>query len=111
MDGSFTHQLFGFGVLTSTQLTDEKLLPHNDYLRFAFELGPGLLLCFVAMNVLILKETFARFISIPAIFLCIYFFSDNLINNLVVMSFFYFTAGALVGRRRRLAANRLRTAP
>lgn len=101
-DGSPIHQLFGFGVAASDQMTNERLLPHNDYIRFLFELGPGLLCCFVAVNMMILKRTVARFISVPAIFLCIYFFSDNLINNFLVMSFFYFTAGALVSAKRRL---------
>ncbi|SMG44041.1 hypothetical protein [Paraburkholderia susongensis] len=93
-DGSLTHQLFGFGVTSSLRLTDLKLLPHNDYMRFFFELGPGMLACFVAMNVLILKRMGIRFISIPAIFLFIYFFSDNIVNNFLVMSLFYFLAGA-----------------
>ncbi|MBN3845221.1 hypothetical protein G3N58_00030 [Paraburkholderia sp. Ac-20342] len=92
-DGSLTQQLFGFGVTSSLRLTDLKLLPHNDYIRFFFELGPGMLACFIAMNVLIVRRMGIRFLSIPAIFLFIYFFSDNIVNNFLVMSLFYFLAG------------------
>jgi len=101
-DGPLINRLFGFGVSSSLQLTDAKLLPHNDYIRFFFELGPGLFLCFIAMNLLILKRIGAQLIALPAIFLFIYFCSDNLINNFLVMSFFYFTAGAFVSAERRL---------
>lgn len=94
-DGSALHQLFGFGVSQTLVLTDVKLLPHNDYLRFFFELGPGTFLCFVGMNLLILKRVGIRFVAIPIIFLFIYLFSDNIVNNFLVMSFFYFLAGAI----------------
>jgi hypothetical protein len=101
IDGPLIHQIFGFGVGSSVDLTELNLVPHNDYLRFFFELGPGLFICFVMLNLLILKRMGAHFISMPAIFLFIYFFSDNLVNNFLVMSFFYFTAGALASSIRR----------
>lgn len=101
MDGPLINQVFGFGVGSSVDLTELKLVPHNDYLRFLFELGPGLFICFVILNFLILRRIGAHFISMPAIFLFIYFFSDNLVNNFLVMSFFYFTAGALSSSVRR----------
>jgi hypothetical protein len=101
MDGPLVNQLFGFGVGSSVELTEQKLVPHNDYLRFFFELGPGLFICFVVLNFLILRRMGAHFISMPAIFIFIYFFSDNLVNNFLVMSFFYFTAGALSSSIRR----------
>ncbi|WP_213767072.1 hypothetical protein [Caballeronia sp. dw_19] len=101
MDGPLINQLFGFGVGSSVELTDLKLVPHNDYLRFFFELGPGLFICFVVLNFLILKRIGMHFISMPAVFIFIYFFSDNLVNNFLVMSFFYFTAGALSSSIKR----------
>ncbi|SED08134.1 hypothetical protein SAMN02787142_2513 [Burkholderia sp. WP9] len=105
MDGPLVNQIFGFGVGSSVELTEQKLVPHNDYLRFFFELGPGLLICFVLLNLMILRRIGAHFISIPAIFLFIYFFSDNLVNNFLVMSFFYFTAGAISSSARRSRVN------
>lgn len=94
-DGPLLNQLFGFGVGSSVDMTELKLVPHNDYLRFLFELGPGLFLCFVALNLLILKRTGRKFLAMPLVFIFIYFFSDNLVNNFLVMSFLYFTAGAI----------------
>ncbi|MGF6570624.1 hypothetical protein ABH945_002735 [Paraburkholderia sp. GAS333] len=104
-DGPLINQLFGFGVGSSVKLTDLNLVPHNDYLRFFFELGPGLFICFIVLNILVLKRIGGFFISIPAVFIFIYFFSDNLVNNFLVMSFFYFTAGALSTSLRRSRAN------
>jgi hypothetical protein len=104
-DGPLINQLFGFGVGSSVQLADLKLVPHNDYLRFFFELGPGLFICFVILNFMILKRIGGYFISIPALFIFIYFFSDNLVNNFLVMSFFYFTAGALSSKRTAFQVN------
>jgi hypothetical protein len=101
MDGPLINQIFGFGVGGSVRLTDIRLVPHNDYIRFFFELGPGLFICFVALNVLIMRKIGRRFIGIPVVFTCIYYLSDNLVNNFLVMSFLYFTAGALSSSARR----------
>lgn len=105
MDGPLINQLFGFGVGSSVRLTDLKLVPHNDYMRFFFELGPGLFICFVTLNVLILRKIGRQFTGIPVVFICIYFLSDNLVNNFLVMSFLYFTAGALSSSVRRSELN------
>lgn len=94
-------QLLGLGVGSSEALTDMRLVPHSDYMRFIFELGPGMFLCFVVLNLTIMRRLGGYFISIPAVFLIIYFCSENLVTNFPVMSFFYFTAGAMVSSARR----------
>lgn len=100
-DASPIHQLFGLGVGSSEALTEMRLVPHCDYLRFIFELGPGVFACFAILNFTIVRRLGGQFLSIPVVFLCIYFFSDNLVTNLPVMSLFYFTAGAIVSSARR----------
>ncbi|CAN7749054.1 hypothetical protein [Caballeronia sp. LjRoot31] len=100
--GSIWHQLFGFGVDSSLDLTDLNLLPHNDYLRFFFELGPGLFSAFLGLNALIVWRIGRTLLMIPAIFIFVYCFSENIVNNFLVMTLFYYMAGALTAQRPRL---------
>jgi hypothetical protein len=100
--GSIWHQLFGFGVDSSLDLTDLNLLPHNDYLRFFFELGPGLFFAFLGLNALIVWRIGRTLLMIPAIFIFVYCFSENIVNNFLVMTLFYYMAGALTAQRPRL---------
>ncbi|WP_149029759.1 hypothetical protein [Paraburkholderia fungorum] len=98
--GDIWHQVFGFGVDSSIDLTDLSLLPHNDYLRFLFEMGPVFFIAFLAMNSLIVLRIGRNMLMVPAIFMLVYCFSDNIVNNFLVMSTFYFLAGAIIARSR-----------
>ncbi|ABZ76061.1 hypothetical protein Shal_1495 [Shewanella halifaxensis HAW-EB4] len=90
----------GWGMNASVELTNLKLVPHNDWLRILFELG---IINFFAFSLLFLR-VFFKLKSISKIlctlFLCIntYFFTENLINNFLVTSLLYFSAGMVVGR-------------
>lgn len=101
-NGTVFNFLFGFGANASIKMTEMMLVPHNDYLRVYFEYGLFPFLFFILMNFKIIK-TFGRSIySIPAVFLFVYFFTENLINNFLVMVFFYFIAGVLVNKKLAL---------
>ena len=101
-NGSFLNIFFGFGANASVQMTEMKLVPHNDYLRIYFEYGLLPFLFFIFMNFKIIKTLGRNIYSMPAIFLFVYFFTENLINNFIVMVFFYFIAGFLINKRRAL---------
>jgi hypothetical protein len=97
------HWLFGFGVGSSVRLSDMRLVPHNDYVRYLFEFGAVTLVGFVAILAQVLWRCGRRWETVPLLAVVIYFFSENLITNYTAMAFFYFAAGAL---SQRLQASR-----
>lgn len=106
--GSEFEWLFGFGIGSSVRLSDIGLVPHNDYLRYLFETGFITLIGFVMMIAIIALNCGRRWESVPLVTIALYFFSENLINNYLAMSIFYFCAGALVLRiKSDLKINRL----
>ncbi|MCY7315901.1 MAG: hypothetical protein LH480_09840 [Rubrivivax sp.] len=98
VQGDMYHWLFGWGVGSSTRLSDMGLVPHNDYLRVLFEFGLVTLAGFIGMLALILLRCGRRWETVPLLAVVIYLFSENLINNYIAISFFYFAAGALAER-------------
>jgi O-antigen ligase len=90
--------LFGFGVGSSTRLSEAGLVPHNDYLRILFECGVVAFAGFVSTIAMILYRCGRRWEAVPLITVAIYFFSENLIDNFVAMSVFFFCSGALAYR-------------
>jgi O-antigen ligase len=99
-DGSIYQQLFGFGIGSPALLSDIRLVPHNDYLRYLFECGVLGLLGFAALMALIVYHCGRRWEAVPVLAIVFYFFSENLINNYLAMVTFYFCAGALTTRLR-----------
>lgn len=93
--------IFGFGINSSLELTSLSLVPHNDYLRMYFEIGAIPFLAFLTINYKIIASIESRKFIIPALFLMFYFFSENLINNFLAMTFFYFIAGVLSAQPRQ----------
>lgn len=93
--------LLGYGINSSVELTSIGLLPHNDYLRILFETGIITLICFIGLNYKIFKSLRNTNYAIPSTFVIIYFFSENIANNFIVMSFFFYTAGALVSSKAK----------
>ena len=92
------HWLFGFGVGSSVRMSDLRVLPHNDYLRYLFEFGAVTLVAFLAMLALVFARLGRRWETVPLLAVAIYLFSENLINNYTAMAFFFFSAGVLVER-------------
>jgi hypothetical protein len=111
------HWLFGFGVGSAVQLSDMRLVPHNDYLRLLFEFGLVTLVAFLTMLALVFGRLGRRWETVPLLAVAIYLFSENLIHNYTAMAFFFFSAGVLcerVGRERAeraLAARAERALP
>lgn len=98
--GTLFQQLFGFGVGSSQRLSQMRLVPHNDYVRLLFETG---LLAFTGFVILVftsLKQIGRRWEAVPLVAVCVYFFSENLMNNHVAMIMFFFSLGGLLYRRR-----------
>jgi hypothetical protein len=92
------HWLFGFGVGSSVRDSDERLVPHNDYLRLLFEFGLVTLLAFVAVLALVFVRLGRRWEVVPFLTMVIYMFSENLIHNFTAMAFMFFSVGVLVER-------------
>ncbi|MCW5667773.1 MAG: hypothetical protein KIT35_28385 [Piscinibacter sp.] len=98
--GSPYEWLFGFGIGASVRLSEIHLVPHNDYLRLLFECGALTLLGFVALLGVLLWHVGRRWEGVPLAVVAIYFASENLVNNYLAMSVFWFSAGALAARSR-----------
>ncbi|MBX3606143.1 MAG: hypothetical protein KF788_12745 [Piscinibacter sp.] len=98
--GSPYQWLFGFGIGASVRLSEIHLVPHNDYLRLLFECGAVTLLGFVALLATALVRVGRRWEAVPLWVVAIYFGSENLVNNYLAMSVFWFCAGALATRVR-----------
>lgn len=98
--GSPYEWLFGFGIGAAVRLSEIHLVPHNDYLRLLFECGAVTLLGFVALLATLLWHVGRRWEAVPLAVVAIYFGSENLVNNYLAMSVFWFSAGALAARAR-----------
>lgn len=91
---------FGFGLGASVRLSDVHLVPHNDYLRLLFECGLVTLLGFVTLLLSAFTAIGRRWELVPLLVVGFYFASENLVNNYLAMSVFWFSAGALATRIR-----------
>lgn len=93
--GSFGTLIFGYGPGETPALTYAEMVPHNDYLRILVEYGPINLAIFVCFLVYIrgaLKTPPARVLFVV---LCIYFFSENLLDSFTSMTLFFAYAGRI----------------
>lgn len=93
--GSLGALLFGYGPGQTPALTYAEMVPHNDYLRILVEYGPINLAIFVGFLVHIrgaLKTAPARVLFVV---LCIYFFSENLLDSFTSMTLFFAYAGRM----------------
>lgn len=98
--GSYINMIFGYGVNSSPHMTSLNLLPHNDYLRFLIELGFIPTFCFLFLNATLALNLRKTAVAVPCIFLTLYFFTENIINNFTVMAFYYYLAGALISAQQ-----------
>lgn len=88
----------GWGMGASVTLTSMELVPHNDWLRVLFELGVFNFVAFLILNYHIFSKLkkYDKFLSVLFLTLCVYMFSENLINNFLIISLLYFTSGLLI---------------
>lgn len=94
--------LFGLGIGSSVRMSSMHLVPHNDYVRYLFECGAVTLLGFVWLLGATLRHVGRNWEAVPLLAVTFYFLSENLINNYLAMSIFFYSAGALAMRRRLL---------
>lgn len=97
-NGSAYEWLFGLGVGSSVLVSELGFVPHNDYLRFLFECGLLGLLGFASIVGIIIHSCGRQWEAVPFLIIALYFFSENLVNNYLAMTIFYFCAGSLVTR-------------
>lgn len=93
--GSVGTLLFGYGAGQTPALTYAEMVPHNDYLRILVEYGPINFAIFVSFLIYIrgaLKTPPARVLFVV---LCIYFFSENLLDSFTSMTLFFSYAGRM----------------
>lgn len=93
--GSIGTLIFGYGPGETPALTYAEMVPHNDYLRILVEYGPinlGIFICFLIYIRGALKTPPARVLFVV---LCIYFFSENLLDSFTSMTLFFAYAGRM----------------
>lgn len=99
--GTVFQQLFGFGVGSSLKLSQMRLVPHNDYVRMLFEGGLFAFAGFASLLLVCLARIGRCWEAVPLVAVCVYFFSENLINNYLAMVVFFFSLGATLCRMRQ----------
>jgi hypothetical protein len=98
--GSLYEWFLGYGQGASVRLSKMSLVPHNDYLRFLFEFGLLGLGGFVSLLIAVIYSFGRKWEAVPFLIIVFYFFSENLVNNYLAMSIFFFSAGSLTARIR-----------
>ncbi|SFJ99708.1 hypothetical protein SAMN04488082_11184 [Desulfomicrobium apsheronum] len=90
--GSFFEILFGFGIGSTSILMGT--LPHNDFLRILIDQGIVGFCLFIYFIMLVYSRTphEYRYIFIS---LCVFFFTENNIDNLFFMTIFMFFCGSI----------------
>lgn len=93
--GSLGTLIFGYGPGQTPSLTYAEMVPHNDYLRILVEYGLinfAIFVCFLVYVRGALKTPPARVLFVV---LCIYFFSENLLDSFTSMTLFFVYAGRM----------------
>lgn len=89
----FLTLLFGYGAGQTPYLTYAALVPHNDYLRILAEYGGLNLIVFVAFLLHVRSELTSGATKVLFLVLCIYFFSENLLDNFTSMALYFAYSG------------------
>ncbi len=93
--GSAGTWIFGYGPGQTPALTYAELVPHNDYLRIFAEYGPINFVIFACFLVHIQRALETRSAKVLFGVLCIYFFSENLLDDFTSMTLFFAYAGRM----------------
>jgi hypothetical protein len=92
--------VFGYGPGQTPALTYAGLVPHNDYLRILVEYGPVNLVIFVCFLVHARAALTSGAAKALFVVLCIYFFSENLLDTFTSMTLFFAYAGRMAASGR-----------
>jgi hypothetical protein len=87
--------IFGYGAGETPALTYAAMVPHNDYLRIFVEYGPVNLMIFVCFLVHVRGALTTAAAKVLFVVLCIYFFSENLLDSFTSMTLFFAYAGRM----------------
>jgi O-Antigen ligase len=87
--------LFGYGAGETPALTYAAMVPHNDYLRIFVEYGPINLAIFVCFLAYVRGALTSAAAKVLFVVLCIYFFSENLLDSFTSMTLFFAYAGRM----------------
>lgn len=98
-NGSVFDKFWGFGVGSSIKLTEAHLVPHNDYLRYLFEMGFITFLGYIMIIVRVVVLLGKSWECVPFFAVALYMFSENLVDNYLAMVVFYYSAGVLIRRK------------
>jgi hypothetical protein len=93
--------IFGYGAGQTAPLTYAELVPHNDYIRILAEYGFINLIVFVIFLLHIHKTLTTGATKVLFVVLCIYFFSENLLDNFTSMALYFAYAGRLASASNR----------
>lgn len=102
--GSIGTWLFGYGPGETPALTYAGLVPHNDYLRILVEYGPANLVIFVCFLAYVRVSLTIGAAKVLFVVLCIYFFSENLLDSFTSMTLFFAYAGRMTAGNREASA-------
>jgi hypothetical protein len=92
-DGGVGTWLLGYGPGQTVPLTYAELVPHNDYLRILAEYGVINLMIFAGFLVHVRRGLATGGTQVLFIVLCVYFFSENLLDNFTSMALYFAYAG------------------
>jgi O-Antigen ligase len=87
--------IFGYGAGQTSALTYAGMVPHNDYLRILVEYGLINLVIFVCFLAHVRTALTTSAASVLFVVLCIYFFSENLLDSFTSMTLFFAYAGRM----------------
>jgi len=96
--------LFGYGPGQSASLTYAGLVPHNDYLRVLAEYGLFNLVVFVSFLLYVRNGLTTGAAQVLFVVLCVYFFSENLLDNFTSMAPYFAYAGRAAARSSEASA-------
>lgn len=99
--GSVGTLLFGYGAGQTAPLTYAELVAHNDYLRILAEYGPFNLIIFVSFLLYIRNGLSTGATKVLFVVLCLYFISENLLDNFTSMAIYFAYAGRFTSRSSR----------
>lgn len=107
LNANWYEQLLGIGIGNIPNVTKMELVAHNDFLKLIVEFGPLYFVLYIIIMFKILKSIIKTypFVSIPLLTIFIYFGTENLMNNFLAMSFFYYFLGIYYTKSRRKIEN------
>jgi hypothetical protein len=92
-NSNIEQKFFGLGIESIKKHSSREIRAHNDYLRTFAELGPIYFLFFLYFNFLAIKRIAHSMAFFPSVIVLFYYFTENLIDNFIAISMFYYFLG------------------